>query len=58
MKFSIEAIVALALAVVFALVSFGAIVREQGQSPSRSQHNTYVAANNVALNSADVLGVY
>jgi cytochrome oxidase Cu insertion factor (SCO1/SenC/PrrC family) len=58
MKFSIEAIVALALAVVFALVSFGAIVREQGQSPSRSQHNTYVAANNLPPNSADVLGVY
>ena len=31
MKFSTEAIVALAVAIVFVLLSFGAIAREQGQ---------------------------
>ena len=62
MKFSTEAIVALAVAVVFALLSFGAIAREQGES-ERSGHNAYIAASNanlsqVAASDTDVLGVY
>jgi hypothetical protein len=63
MKFSTEAIVAVAIAVVFALLSLGAIAREQGQGPGRGGHNAYVAANNVNLSrvtasETDVLGVY
>ncbi len=63
MKFSTEAIVAMAVAVVFALLSFGAIAREQGQGPARSGHNAYIAAGNVnlsqvAASDTDVLGVY
>ena len=49
MKFSTEAIVAAAVAVVFALLSFGAIAREQGQEPVGSGHNAYIAARNVNL---------
>jgi|GEM_PF-2963327 hypothetical protein len=49
MRFSTEAIVALAVAVVFVLMSFGAIAREQGQGPARDGHNPYIAANNVSL---------
>jgi hypothetical protein len=63
MKFSTEAIVAGAVAIVFALLSFGAIAREQGQEPARSGHNAYVAAGNVSLNqvaasSTDVFSFY
>lgn len=58
MKFSTEVIVALAVAAVFVLLSFGAIAREQGQRPSRSGHDPYFAASNVAANNADVSGVY
>ena len=63
MKFSTEAIVAVAIAVVFALLSLGAIAREQGQGPGRGGHNAYVAASNVnlsqvAASDTDVLGVY
>ena len=63
MKFSTEAIVAVAVAVVFALLSFGAIAREQGQGPARSGHNAYIAASNanlsqVVASETDVLGVY
>ena len=63
MKFSTEAIVALAVAVVFALLTLGAIAREQGQEPARSAHNAYIAANNVnlsqvAASGTDVLGFY
>ena len=63
MKFSTEAIVALAVAVVFALLSLGAIAREQGQGPARAGHNAYIAANNinlsqVAASETDVLGFY
>ena len=63
MKFSTEAIVAVAIAVVFALLSFGAIAREQGQGPARSGHNAYIAGSNVnlspvAVSETDVLGVY
>ena len=58
MKFSTEAIVALAVAVVFVLLSFGAIVREQGQRPAPAAQNAYIAATNVAANNTDVLGVY
>ena len=49
MKFSTEAIVAVAVAVVFILLSFGAIAREQGQEPARHGQNPYIAANNVSL---------
>ena len=63
MKFSTEAIVAAAVAVVFVLLSFGAIAREQGQGPARVGHNAYVAASNanpsqVAPSDTDGLGVY
>ncbi len=63
MKFSTEAIVAMAVAVVFALLSFGVIAREQGQGPARSWHDAYIAASNVnlsqvAASDTDVLGVY
>ena len=58
MKFSTEAIVALAVATVFALLSFGAIAREQGQAPARNVHNPYIAASQVATNNADLFGVY
>ena len=49
MNLSTEAIVAFAVAVVFVLLSFGAIAREQGQGPARDGHNPYIAANNVSL---------
>ena len=63
MKFSTEAIVAMAVAVVFALLSFGAIAREQGQGRAPSRHNAYVAASNVnlsqvAASDTDGLSVY
>ena len=63
MKFSTEAIVAAAVAVVFALLSFGAIAREQGQGAASNGQNAYVAASNVHLSqvaatSTDVLGFY
>ena len=63
MKFSTEAIVALAVAIVFALLSLGAIAREQGQRPAGSGHNAYIAASNVNLSrvapsKTDVLGFY
>jgi hypothetical protein len=63
MKLSTEAIVALVVAVVFALLSFGAIAREQGQRPAGSGHNAYIAASNVnlsqvAASNPDVLGFY
>ena len=63
MKFSTEAIVALAVAVVFVLLSLGAIVREQGQGPARGGRNAYIAAGNVNLSrvaptQTDVLGFY
>ena len=57
MKFSTEAVVALTIAVVFALLSFCAIVREQGQS-ARTDKSVYIAASNVTANNADVLNVY
>jgi hypothetical protein len=63
MKFSTEAIVAAAVAIVFALLSFGAIAREQGQESPNNGDNAYVAANNVnlsqvAASNPDVLGLY
>ena len=63
MKFSTEAIVALAVAIVFALLSFGVIARERGQEPARSGQNAYIAANNITLphvaaGNPDVLGFY
>jgi hypothetical protein len=55
--------VALAVAVVFALLSVGAIAREQGQSSAGHRHNAYIASNNVnlsrvAASDTDVLGFY
>ncbi len=63
MKFSTEAIVALAVAVVFVLLSLGAIAREQEQGTARGGHNAYIAASNVNLSrvapsQTDVLGFY
>ena len=63
MKFSTESIVALAVAVVFALMSFGAIAREQEQRPATTGQNIYIAASNVNLSqiaptNTDVLGFY
>ena len=63
MKFSTEAIVAVVVAVVFVLLSFGAIAREKGQAPARGGHNSYIAANNVnfsqvATSDTDIPGVY
>ena len=63
MKFSTEAVVALAVALVFALLSVGAIAREQEQQTASNGQNTYIAANNVNLSQvaagdADVLGLY
>ena len=58
MKFSTEAIVALVVAVVFALLSVGAITREQGQRPARSGYDAYFVASNVAANEAHVLSFY
>jgi len=62
MKLSTEAIVALAIALVFAILSVGAIAREQGQEPARSGQNAYIAGNvslsQVAASSTDVLGIY
>ena len=63
MKFSTEAIVAAAVAVVFALLSLGAIAREQGQGPARGGNNASIAASNVSLSQVaasetDVLGFY
>jgi hypothetical protein len=62
MKFSTEAIVAATVAVVFALLSLGAIAREQGER-GHDGHNAYVAASNVnlsqvAANEPDILGFY
>lgn len=62
MTFSTETIVAAAVGVVFALLTFGAIAREQGE-PVRSVHNAYIAASNVnlsqvAASETDVLGIY
>ena len=62
MKFSTETIVALSVGVVFLLLSFGAIAREQGE-PRRGGHNAYIAASNVnlsqvAASETDVLGFY
>jgi len=61
MKFSIEAIVAATVAVVFALLSLGAIAREQGERAQR-EHNAYIATSvnlsQVAASDTDILGFY
>lgn len=61
MKFSTEAIVAAAIAVVFGILTLGAIAREQGERPISGPH-AYVAAGNalthVAADENDVLGFY
>ena len=63
MKFSTEAIIALAVAIAFALLTFGVIAREQGQEAARSGQNAYIAANNLTLTrvgagNPDILGFY
>jgi len=62
MKFSTEAIVALAVAVVFVFLSLGVIAREEGQGPARHMPNAYIANNAnlspVAASETDVLGFY
>ena len=63
MKFSTEAIVALAVAIAFALLTLGVIAREQGQEPARGGQNAFIAANNITLSrvaagNPDVLGFY
>jgi hypothetical protein len=54
--------VALAVAVVFVLLSLGVIAREQGQGPARRMHNAYIANNAnlspIAASEPDVLGFY
>jgi hypothetical protein len=62
MKLSTEAIVAAAIAVIFAVLSLGAIAREQGE-PGSSAHNVYIATSNSSLSEVtesgkDVLGLY
>jgi hypothetical protein len=56
MRFSTEAIVALAVAVVFVLLTLGAIAREQGQDSARGGHKAYIAANEVNLSRVAVSG--
>jgi len=56
MKFSTEAIVALAVAGVFALLSMGAIAREQGQAPAPGRHKASLSL--VAASETDVFGFY
>jgi len=48
MKLSTEAIVAAAIALIFAVLSLGAIAREQG-GPVSSAHNVYIAASGSSL---------
>ena len=48
MKLSTEAIVAAAIAVIFAVLSLGAIAREQGGSGSNA-HNAYIATSSSSL---------
>ena len=62
MKFSTEAIVAVAIAVVFALLSFGAIAREQGDR-GLVRSNAYIATSNTSLSQVtadenETLGFY
>ena len=62
MKFSTEASVTVAVAVVFALLSVGAIAREQGQGTASNGDNSYTAANvnlsQVDAGNTEVLGFY
>jgi hypothetical protein len=62
MRFSTEAVVAVAVALVFVLLSFGVIAREeQGQAPAHNGQSANIASNHlsqVAANSTDVLGFY
>ena len=63
MKFSTEAVVAATVAILFTLLSFGAIVRERGQGNVVTEPNAYVAATNVkvsqiAAGNTQVLGLY
>jgi hypothetical protein len=62
MKLSTEAIVAAAIAVIFAILSLGAIASERGEQGS-SGSNVYVATSNSSLshipaNGRDALGFY
>ena len=63
MKFSTEAIVALAVGVVFVLLSFGAIARDLGHRPARGGDNEYIAVikvnlSRVSVGETNVLGSY
>jgi hypothetical protein len=63
MRLSTEALVAAAVAIVFVLLSFGAIAREQGQGSVRGGRNGYIAASNTQLsqaaaNDTNALGFY
>jgi hypothetical protein len=63
MQSSTEALVALAVAAVFVLLTLGAIAREQGQEPASRGQNAYIATNNgnlrpVAASGTEVLGFY
>jgi hypothetical protein len=55
MKLSTEAIVAVAIAVIFAALSLGAIVREQGGSGG-NPHNPYIATSSSSLSQATAKG--
>jgi len=48
MKLSTEAIVAATIGVIFAVLSLGAIAREQGRSESNA-HNAYIATSSSSL---------
>jgi len=59
MRLSTEAIVAAAIALIFAVLSLGAIARERGE-PGNSAHNVYIATSNssrsqLTANGQDVL---
>ena len=45
MRLSTEAIVAAAIALIFAVLSLGGIARERGE-PGNSAHNVYIATSN------------
>ena len=55
MKLSTEGTVAAAITVAFAMLSFGAIAREQSQ-PGNSGTNAYIATSDLGLNHIAVRG--
>jgi hypothetical protein len=63
MRLSTEALVAAAVTIVFVLLTFGAIAREQGQRSLRDERNGDIAASNIkisqaATNDTNALGFY